>query len=81
VLAQLEKAKANVVFSSALETAVGARAALRWAMAWRGEPRALGFGVWPLFTDARFDGPYIAPFLRVEDVERINTEAVWTALS
>jgi O-succinylbenzoate synthase len=81
VLAQLEKAKANVVFSSALETAVGARAALRGAMAWRGEPRALGFGVWPLFTDARFNGPYVAPFLRVEDVERINTEAVWTALS
>lgn len=81
VLAQLEKAKAQVVFSSALETAVGARAALGWAMAWKGEARALGFGVWPLFSDARFDGPYTAPFLRVADVARINAEAVWTALS
>jgi O-succinylbenzoate synthase len=104
-LAQLEKAKAQVVFSSALETAVGARAALRVAFAWKGgdsstgsgqassagsgqtastgsgQARALGFGVWPLFADARFDGPYAAPFLRREDVQRINPEAVWTALS
>ena len=81
VLEKLKKAKAQVVFSSALETAVGAKAALRWAFGWALETRALGFGVWPLFTDARFDGPYVAPFLRVEDVERINTEAVWNALS
>ena len=88
-LARLEKAKAQVVFSSALETAVGARAALRAAFAWTrstgsgntGEARALGFGVWPLFADARFDGPAAAPFLRWEDVERINPEAVWNALS
>lgn len=88
-LAALEKARAAVVFSSALETAVGARAALRVAFAWRGEPdstgapqvRALGFGVWPLFADGRFDGPIAMPFLRAEDVARINPEAVWTALS
>ena len=80
-LARLRKAKAPVVFSSALETGVGARAALRMAFAWPGEPRALGFGVWPLFADARFDGPYAAAFLRPEDVERLNPEAVWSALS
>lgn len=103
-MSRLEKAKASVVFSSALETAVGARAALRVAFAWSvrfatstgGKPggeaatpasassprgRALGFGVWPLFADARFDGPYAAPFLRVDDVDRINVEAVWNALS
>ena len=79
-LARLEKAKAAVVFSSALETAVGARAALRTALAWGGEPRALGFGVWPLFADARFDGPFAAPFVRAEDIERIAVEAAWTAL-
>ena len=54
---------------------------MRVAFAWAGEPRALGFGVWPLFADARFDGPAAAPFLRWEDVERINPEAVWNALS
>ena len=80
-LGRLAAAKAKVVFSSALETAVGARAALRRALAWPGEKRALGFGVWPLFTDARFDGPAAAPFLRREDVERIDVEAAWNALS
>jgi O-succinylbenzoate synthase len=80
-LARLERAKARVVFSSALETAVGARAALRTAFAWRGERRALGFGVWPLFADRRCDGPVAVPFIRAGDLARIDREAVWTALS
>lgn len=80
-IARLEKAKAAVVFSSALETAVGARAALRVALNWSGEPRAVGFGVWPLFADARFDGPGLAPFVRAQDVARMNPEAAWNALS
>jgi O-succinylbenzoate synthase len=81
VMARLEKAKAQVVFSSALETAVGAKAALRLAFAFGGEARALGFGVWPLFLDQRFDGPYQAPFIRAQDVLAISEEAVWNALS
>ncbi len=88
-LARLAKAKAPVVFSSALETAVGARAALRIAFAWSEgaksaptvPPRALGFGVWPLFVDARVEGPTALPYLRAEDVERIDVEAAWNALS
>jgi O-succinylbenzoate synthase len=111
-LNRLAAAHADVVFSSALETAVGAKFALHAAFAWaarshRTAPqktlpadaknssegaapvaattvirhRALGFGVWPLFADARFDGPSAAPFLRYEDVARIDAEAVWTALS
>ncbi|MBS0633173.1 MAG: o-succinylbenzoate synthase [Verrucomicrobia bacterium] len=80
-LARLAAAKATVVFSSALETALGARTALRAAFAWPGERRALGFGVWPLFQDARFDGPATGPFLYAQDVERINPEALWNALS
>ncbi|MEO7414331.1 MAG: o-succinylbenzoate synthase [Opitutaceae bacterium] len=113
-LARLAACDADVVFSSALETAIGARAALQVAFAWTRErekgkreptsmdlnqapttkespapkttaerrpPRALGFGVWPLFSDARFDGQYLAPFIRWEDVERINPEDVWNALS
>jgi O-succinylbenzoate synthase len=80
-LQQLKAAKAPVVFSSALETAVGAQTALRMAFGFGGEARALGFGVWPLFEDARFDGPHLAPFIRYEDVERIKPEAVWNALS
>jgi O-succinylbenzoate synthase len=85
---RLEKAKASVVFSSAFETAVGAKAALRLAFAWpgstgsgpTGEKRALGFGVWPFFADLRFDGPAAAPFLRAEDVERIDEKRIWNAL-
>lgn len=80
-LARLEKAKAAVVFSSALETAVGAKAALRAAFRWKGEARALGFGVWPLFQNARCDGPAAAPFVRWEDVERLDAEAVWNAVN
>ena len=83
-LEKLARAKADVVFSSALETAIGARAALRLAFAWvppTGTARALGFGVWPLFEDARFDGPRATPFLRAEAVERLDPEAVWNALN
>ena len=80
-LGKLKAAKARVVFSSALETGIGAQAALRRAFSFGGETRALGFGVWPLFEDARFDGPHLAPFIRIEDVERIKPEAVWNALS
>ena len=42
---------------------------------------ALGFGVWPLFQDSRWDGPHLAPFLRPEDLGRIVPESLWTDLS
>jgi len=81
VFAELARAKARVVFSSAMETAVGAKAALRWAFSWEGERLALGFGVYPLFRDAAFNGPRAVPFLRWEDVEAIDKEALWNALA
>jgi O-succinylbenzoate synthase len=81
VLDRLEKAGARVVFSSCLETALGARASLRLAFAWPGGAEALGFGVWPLFMDHRFDGPTLAPFIAVADFERINPEALWSAVN
>jgi O-succinylbenzoate synthase len=73
-------ANARVVFSSSLETAVGAQAALRAAFAWPGSMPALGFGVWPLFLDPGFDGPAAAPFIRIEDLDRINPGELWNAL-
>lgn len=78
---RLARASAHVAFSSALETKMGARSALQAAFAWPGETRALGFGVWPLFADSQYDGPAAAPFVRVEDVARMDSEAVWTALN
>lgn len=80
-VARLAAAKAEVVFSSALETAIGARAALRTAFGWTGTRRALGFGVWPLFAEAKFDGPYATPFCSRSEVERIKPETVWNALT
>jgi O-succinylbenzoate synthase len=41
----------------------------------------LGFGTWPLFADSRFEGSTAAPFLRWEDVERLDPAAVWNALN
>jgi O-succinylbenzoate synthase len=80
-LARLAAAGSNVVFSSALETAMGAQAALRLAFAWPGKVSALGFGVWPLFADPVFDGPAAAPFIRIEDVNRIDPIDLWNATS
>jgi O-succinylbenzoate synthase len=78
-LRRLAAAHAKVVFSSALETGLGARSALRHAFAWPGDTPALGFGVWPLFSDSSFDGPAAAPFVRITDVDRISPEALWSA--
>jgi O-succinylbenzoate synthase len=81
-LARLAAAPAAaVVFSSALETAIGAGAALARAFAWTGDRKALGFGVYPLFARPAFDGPATAPFVRQADVERRNPGAVWNALN
>ncbi len=81
VLGSLAGAGARVVFSSALETGIGARASLRSAFSWPGSPLALGFGVWPLFSDSRFDGPRAGPFLRAEDAERVDPQSLWNAVS
>jgi len=87
MLARLASAEADLVFGSSLETRVGARAGLRLAFADAerraaagGRARALGYGVWPLFADARADGPATGAFVRRDDVGRINPEELWNAL-
>lgn len=77
VLARLAAARADVVFSTALETAIGARAVLTAAFGWPGAHRPLGTGVWPLFMARWADGPVAMPFLRWSEVEFLNEEAVW----
>jgi O-succinylbenzoate synthase len=83
VLALLAEHQADAVFSSAFETSVGRRAALRTAFRFQGRrpPRALGFGVVPLFKDGRFEGLPAAPFVSAEDVSRMNLEEAWNALN
>jgi O-succinylbenzoate synthase len=82
VLEVLAKYQADAVFSSALETGVGRQAALRMAFAFNGpQPRALGFGMGPLFQDGRFDGMPSSPFLELEAMTRLKAEALWNALN
>lgn len=81
VLSILERARARVVFSSCLETALGARSSLAHAFAWTGSQHAVGFGVWPLFANTLFDGPAVAPFLRPEDAAAKDPENLWNAIS
>jgi o-succinylbenzoate synthase len=81
VTGRLAAAGARVVFSSSLETGLGAREALRAAFSWPGAPAAIGFGVWPLFADSRFDGPGAVPMMRLEDVDRISPQELWNAAS
>jgi o-succinylbenzoate synthase len=81
VAGRLAAAGARVVFSSALETAVGFRSALRWAFTWRGEPRAVGFGVGSLFAGPAGEAPPLAPFWPWSDLERINPSDPWNALN
>jgi O-succinylbenzoate synthase len=79
VFSKLSMAESKVVFSSSLETGIGAREALRIAFTWPGSLSALGFGVWPLFADPRFDGPSAVPMIRIEDVDRIDPQELWNA--
>ncbi|MBP8257669.1 MAG: o-succinylbenzoate synthase [Opitutaceae bacterium] len=81
ILGRLGRAGAKVVFSSALETAIGARNALEIAFSWGGERRALGFGVWPLFQELHLNGPHAAPFMHLVDVTRMDPLQTWTALN
>jgi O-succinylbenzoate synthase len=82
VLALLAEHQADVVFSSAFETGVGRQAALRMAFAFKSsQPRALGFGVGPLFQDSRFDGLPPVPFLEPAAMSHLQPEAIWNALS
>ena len=82
VLALLAKHAVDAVFSSALETVVGRQAALQMAFRYRGpQERALGFGILPLFEDARFDGMARAPFIAADEAAALDLEAAWNALN
>jgi O-succinylbenzoate synthase len=70
---------APVVFSSALETVAGARAALRLALEHGAPGRALGFGVWPLFARRVFDAPLDGCVADAAALGNFNAEAAWNA--
>ena len=75
--------QADVVFSSAIETALGRAAILRFAL--RHHPallrRSPGFGVGEVFGDRRWDGPLLGAVLDEGWFKAINPEELWNALS
>ncbi len=74
--------KADVVLSSAIETALGRAAIAQFALA---HPdlvkRSPGFGVGEVFGDRRWDGPVTGPVLDDGWSAAINPEELWTALA
>ncbi len=77
----IEATKADVVFSSAIETSLGRAAILRFALAGGYTKRALGFGVGEIFGDRKWDGPVLGPLADASCLAGHNPEALWNALS
>jgi O-succinylbenzoate synthase len=73
--------KADIVLSSAIETALGRAAILRAALIQPLTQRALGFGVGEIFGDRRWDGPFLGPVLDGSWINAVNPEDLWTALN
>jgi len=81
LLQTLRESDVDVVLSSGLETVVGARTLLALGFAVAGpQPRALGIGVWPLFTERGFEGPTAAPFIRQQEVSALSLGPVQAAM-
>lgn len=82
VTAWIRTTQADVVFSSALETALGRAQIVRRLAAGDGlTRRALGFGVGELFGDRRWDGPPVGPLLDAAWGEATEPVALWNAAS
>ena len=77
VLKLLADYEAEAVFSSALETAVGARAALQVAARANLAGRALGFGTIGCFADERLNLPNPGPSLATKWLARLAPPPLW----
>lgn len=75
--------QADVVLSSAIETALGRAAILRFALRHHAVllRRAPGFGVGEVFGDRRWDGPFLGAILDESWVAAVKPEELWNALS
>ncbi len=74
---------ADVVLSSAIETALGRAAILRFALRHHTAllRRSPGFGIGEIFGDRRWDGPFLGAVLDDGWFKDINPEELWNALS
>ncbi len=75
--------QADVVLSSAIETALGRAAILRFALRHHGAllGRAPGFGLGEIFGDRRWDGPVLGAVLDDGWAKGVNPEELWNALN
>ena len=73
--------QADVVISSAIETALGRSAILHAALSQPLTKRALGFGPGAIFGDRRWDGPVIGPLADASCVALNSGEESWNALN
>jgi len=73
--------KADIVLSSAIETALGRAAIVRFALAQDLTKRALGFGVGEIFGDRLWDGPIIGPLLDAGYCDGVEADPLWNALN
>ena len=74
--------EADVVLSSAIETALGRAAILQFALRHRGAllGRSPGFGIGEVFGDRLWDGPVLGSVLDDGWAKGVNPEALWNAL-
>lgn len=77
----VEETAADIVLSSALETAIGRHAVLQAALKGKLTKRALGFGLGDVFGNRQLDGPVVGPLLDSSWCAGVNLEETWTALS
>jgi O-succinylbenzoate synthase len=73
--------QADLVFSSAIETALGRAAILRFVLAHDLTKRALGFGVGEIFGDRLWDGPITGPLIDAGWCTTLDAEVLWNALN
>ena len=75
--------QADVVLSSAIETALGRAAILRFALRHHAVllRRSPGFGIGEVFGDPRWDGPFLGAVLDESWVVAVKPEELWNALS
>lgn len=73
--------KADVVFSSAIETTLGRSFILQRVLVESLSRRALGFGVGEMFGDRRWDGPQLGPLVDLSAIAQNPGEEIWNALN
>ncbi|HVZ63428.1 MAG TPA: o-succinylbenzoate synthase [Lacunisphaera sp.] len=80
LVAWIQSTKADVVISSAIETALGRAAILRTVLTGGITTRALGFGTGPVFGDSVWDGPELGPIVDAAAIAPNAGEALWSGL-